>query len=134
ETYGSSNRMADQTDVADADVVVGLDVLEHIADDRSFLRSVVERCVEGTTLVFTAPAMPWLWSSWDVNLGHHRRYTRASFESLLSMPELDVREVSYLFPELIVPALARRLVRRNRTGSAEFPKLPPSVDRLAYLV
>lgn len=79
--------------------------------------------------MITVPALPRLWSAWDEALGHRRRYTRRTLKSLLAPLPLDVQSVQYLFPELLLPAL----VRRNRPANgAEWPSLPPRVDRALY--
>ena len=39
------------------------------------------RMAPGTTLVITVPAMQWAFSSWDTELGHHRRYSRGQLRA-----------------------------------------------------
>jgi SAM-dependent methyltransferase len=115
----------------DADTVVTLlDVIEHVTDDRGLLAELAARMEPGAGLVVTVPAMRWLFSSWDVDLGHHRRYSRRDVAETVRAAGFEVREVSYLFPELVAPALVRR-ARASGGGSAEFPTLPSWLDRLA---
>jgi SAM-dependent methyltransferase len=131
---GSAARLRSETDVSDVDVVTLLDVLEHIEDDRAFLVALVRAMRPGATLVLTVPALPALWSPWDEQLGHFRRYTRGTLRAVSSGLPLAVDEVSYLFPELLVPGFVRRLLGRRRggdggSGAAEFPELPRPLDR-----
>lgn len=132
--YGDDARMRDATAVGDADVVTLLDVLEHIEDDRGFLAGLVSSMRPGAILVLTVPALSFLWSPWDERLGHYRRYSRPALRAVANGLPLSVDELSYLFPELLVPALVRRVTRgRGRTDgdehAADFPELPRALDR-----
>jgi SAM-dependent methyltransferase len=119
--------------VIDADVVTLLDVIEHQPDDVTFLSSLASRSAPNTRFVITVPASMRLWSAWDVELGHYRRYTRATLAATMRRAGLDVSELSYLFPELWPVAIARR-ARHPATSadlaaaSPEFRALPPSVN------
>lgn len=137
--FGSDARLAELAEVAGADVVTLLDVIEHVEDDRRLLADVVGAMRPGSVLVITVPALPWLWSPWDEQLGHHRRYTRASLRATVDGFALDVDRVGYLFPELILPALVRRMAggrvgRRGRRAVTEYPELPRVVDRSLWAV
>ena len=70
---------AENLPVGDAqlDVVVALDVLEHLDDDRRALDEILRVLRPGGVLLATVPAYPFLWSSHDEALGHRRRYRRA---------------------------------------------------------
>ena len=134
--FGSAARL-DGTDGAhDADVVTLLDVIEHVGDDRELLRSVVDPMRTDGTLVITVPALPRLWSAWDEELGHRRRYTRETLADVTRGLPLVVDELDYVFPELIPAALVRRLAggRVGRDGDAisEYPELPAWLDRTLW--
>src|SRR5262249_31659606 len=58
-----------------ADVVLLLDVLEHLDDEGGALATARRALAAGGTLVVTVPAFDWLWSAHDRALGHRRRYT-----------------------------------------------------------
>jgi methyltransferase family protein len=119
-----------------ASVVTLLDVLEHQEDDRAFMRELAGKLDEGTTVVVTVPADQRLWSQWDVALGHHRRYDRQSFRWAVADAPLEVGELDYLFPELVAPALVRKVTRRSAEASpeAEFPELSPRLNELLYRI
>jgi len=57
------------------DLITGLDVLEHIEEDRLALQEWHRLLKPGGHLLVTVPAYQWLWSGHDVSLGHRRRYT-----------------------------------------------------------
>ncbi len=67
------------------DLVLLMDVLEHIDDDTAFLRDTVIPLLapEGVLLV-SVPAHPRLFTAHDTMLGHHRRYRPAAIRRLLS--------------------------------------------------
>lgn len=105
--------------LAAAPELIGLfDVLEHIPDDRAFLRSAHQALPAGGSLVITVPAMPFLWSGHDVSHHHHRRYTRKTLRAALEQEGYEIAYISYwnmiLFP---VAALVRLL---GRTGETSF--------------
>lgn len=114
-------------------IVTLLDVIEHVEDDAGLLRSLAVRMQPGAGLVVTVPALRWLFSSWDSDLGHHRRYTKRQLATLVERCGFEVYEASYLFPELIPPALLRKM-RRSSGEAAEFPELPTALDRVAAAV
>jgi SAM-dependent methyltransferase len=56
------------------DLLVCLDVLEHVADDGRALAELRRVSSPGGFLIATVPAYPALWSPHDVAAGHRRRY------------------------------------------------------------
>lgn len=56
------------------DLLICLDVLEHVADDRRALAELRRVSSPGSFLIATVPAYPALWSPHDVAAGHLRRY------------------------------------------------------------
>ncbi|MBS2029379.1 MAG: hypothetical protein JST54_15865 [Deltaproteobacteria bacterium] len=115
-------------------VVTLLDVHEHQADDVGLLTALAARMTAGTALILTVPAFPWLWSGWDVALGHFRRYTRSPLRRVLDAARLETLEVSYLFPEMVPAGLARRvrLGARADSDAVALPRLSPWVNQAAY--
>jgi SAM-dependent methyltransferase len=87
------------------DVVLLLDVLEHLDDDLTALRTVHALLEPGGTLVATVPAYRWLWSSHDVVLGHRRRYSAARLRAVVEAAGFTVASLSY-FNTLLLPTIA----------------------------
>jgi SAM-dependent methyltransferase len=58
------------------DAAVMLNVLEHIEDDRKALRELAATLVPGGRLVVFVPALQRLYSDFDREVGHHRRYQK----------------------------------------------------------
>ena len=91
----------------------------------------------GSTLLVMVPALPSLWSQWDVALGHYRRYDRDTLLACVDGLPLTVHETSFLFPEMV--PLGRLRKRRKGThqpdiagDDAEFPDLPRFANDLLY--
>jgi Methyltransferase domain len=132
--YGPDRELPADGDRHGYRIVTALDVMEHVPDDRGFIAELLEAVDIGTTFVLTVPALNALWSSWDVSLGHYRRYDRASIRRLLSQLSVDVIEVSYMFPELVLPGLWRARASRREPSEAGFPKLPKWLNESLYLI
>jgi|HubBroStandDraft_1064217.scaffolds.fasta_scaffold31274_3 SAM-dependent methyltransferase len=73
-----------------------VNVLEHIEDDRDALVRMASILEPGGTIVLWVPAFPSLYGAVDRNLGHYRRYRRATFAQLASSTGLDLKKVHYV--------------------------------------
>ena len=88
---------------------VGLfDVIEHVADDVAFLRSLAALMKPGGMLYASVPALPLLWSEEDVLAGHFRRYTRAGLSAALRSAGFEIVFASSVFRLLPAPILLLR--------------------------
>jgi SAM-dependent methyltransferase len=78
-------RVADVATVdGEFDLVVCMNVLEHIEDDRAALSHMLGRLAPGATLFLLVPSHQWLYSSFDRESGHYRRYNKRRMLSLLA--------------------------------------------------
>jgi SAM-dependent methyltransferase len=107
------------------DLVVALDVLEHIEQDVAALRALAGCLAPGGRLVLMVPAYPWLFSGHDTIHHHHRRYTRGSLQRVLAEAGLRVHRAGYynslLLPVVAGVRLAQRLFRREAHSDARMP-------------
>jgi hypothetical protein len=77
---------------------IGLfDVIEHIEDDVSFLKDIVNRVPNGTKIYITVPALKSLWSAEDEYAGHFRRYNRSDVKRIIDNTNLKFIYSSYFF-------------------------------------
>lgn len=104
---------------SDADLVLMMDVLEHVADDAALVAEYVDKVPSGTRFFATVPAFQWLWSGHDVFLEHHRRYTLRQLEATLARGGLRVVGGSYLYGALFPVAVAARFARKMTEGGTE---------------
>lgn len=107
----------------DADLVLLMDVLEHVDDDVGLLRDVAARVGPQARFIVSVPAFSWMWSRHDEFLEHRRRYTRTDLCRLLAAAGLQSVAGFYMFAA-IFPAVAMvRLWQRVRPSTA-----PPTSD------
>ena len=118
--------LPDGLDVPDGayDLIVMLDVLEHVEDDAAALAAVKRKLAPGGRLLLTVPAMPWLWSSHDEAHHHFRRYTAGRLTGALSAARYTIRHRSHfntlLFPLICAARLAGWITGR-RGGDDAMP-------------
>lgn len=95
-------------DLANVDVVLLMDVLEHIEKDHHLLADIVHATRAGAWFLVTVPAGPGMWGAHDRALGHYRRYDRASFVALWDSLPVRVALVSFFNARLHAPVLLLR--------------------------
>jgi SAM-dependent methyltransferase len=86
------------------DLIVLLDVLEHVDDSRATLVDAVQSLLKpGGLALISVPAWQALFSSHDTLLGHKRRFAPAELRSLAQEAGLAVVEHGQLFSSLLAP-------------------------------
>ena len=93
------------------DLVCMLDVLEHVAGERQALAETYRVLRPGGHLLLTVPALPWLWSEWDVRVHHRRRYTRRSLVSVMDRAGFRLCRVTFFNSALLPVVAAVRLIK-----------------------
>ena len=101
------------TDPTDCDLVLMMDVLEHVDDDRGLLRHYAAKVPSGAHFLVTVPAFRFLWSGHDVFLEHKRRYRLPEIEAAMREAGLHVVRGAYYFGLVFPLAAAVRLAARN---------------------
>jgi SAM-dependent methyltransferase len=127
--------------LADAsfDVVLALDVLEHLDDDSRGLREAVRLVKPKGLLLLTVPALPSLWGGQDVVSEHRRRYTKRSFVRLFKSAGLSEYHIRYfntlLFPLVAAVRLSRRSAGLGVRQRSDFEDNRPGLinDALAWV-
>jgi 2-polyprenyl-3-methyl-5-hydroxy-6-metoxy-1,4-benzoquinol methylase len=106
------------------DLITALDVIEHIADDRHAVATMISMLKPGGYLLLTVPAFMALWDEHDEVNQHFRRYTAETLAPLVTA-SATILELRYLFHTIFLP---KYLVRTfNRTGSRKVKQdaIPP---------
>jgi SAM-dependent methyltransferase len=93
----------------DADLVLLMDVLEHVDDDVQLLRDAMAQAAPHAAFLISVPAFQFLWSGHDVFLEHKRRYTLAQIEAVVHAAGLRVCEGNYFFAGVFPAAMLLRL-------------------------
>lgn len=94
------------------DVVVYVDVLEHIAADREEIAKAAGRLTPGGRLVILSPAHQYLFSPFDRSVGHVRRYDAASL-SALTPSGCRIERIRLLDSAGFLLSLGNRLVTKS---------------------
>jgi SAM-dependent methyltransferase len=119
------------------DLIVLLDVLEHIDDDAGSMCALADLLAPGGYLVLTVPAFPFLWSPHDEEHHHKRRYRAAGLRAVIANAGLRLSYLSHfntwLFPMVAAVRLVRKVFPANEVGSDV--QLPgPAVNRMLQTV
>jgi len=105
-----------------------LDVLEHIECDEKFLAEIFRILKPGGKLILTVPAFQFLFSSFDKEVGHYRRYTLNNLSKKLSDTGFTMDYKTYFFSFLPLPIVIGRLLinrfksKRNRKSTGHINK------------
>lgn len=103
-----------------ANLVLLMDVMEHVDDDVALLEEYRAKALPDATLLISVPAFQWLWSAHDVFLGHRRRYTVAHLERTVRAAGLEIVSSCYYYGAIFPLAVMVRLLRHTKLG-AEHP-------------
>jgi SAM-dependent methyltransferase len=117
------------------DVVVALDLLEHVDDDIAAAVEMRAALAPGGFLLATVPAYRFLWSSHDIALEHRRRYTRRQLLDVLERAGFEVELCSYVMSAILPAAVAVRLAERlspraQRPAESGYPPVPAFLNSL----
>jgi SAM-dependent methyltransferase len=117
-----------------ADLVLLMDVLEHVDDDGQLLGEAVAQTRQGGRVLITVPAFQWLWSPHDEFLGHRRRYTLDQLHEVVEQQGLQIERSAYFFALTLPLAVATRMVARYLPGNSgprsQLRRHHPVVNRL----
>jgi SAM-dependent methyltransferase len=112
---------------ASFDIVIALDLIEHIENDDDALREIARLLPAGGALVLFTPAYGFLWSVQDEVSHHFRRYTSRELRSKLIRSGFIVRKLTYANTFLFPMVWAGRMVLRfSRRTSLSENRLHPS--------
>ena len=117
------------------DLVLALDVVEHVEDDRHALNECYRILKKGGALMITVPAFMALWSPWDESLGHKRRYTAPELVQGLCRAGFSIRKSGYIFffvfPAAVLVRSLKKLLQRDAVSySSDFIPLPAVLNAL----
>lgn len=92
------------------DLVVSLDVIEHIQDDIQVFKESHRTLRKGGIGIFSVPALKFLWSDRDDRLMHKRRYSKSELESKIKEAGFELLESRYVNFSLLLPMVATSIL------------------------
>lgn len=92
------------------DVVLLLDVIEHIKNHQKVINEAKRVLNSKGKVIITSPGLSFIWSKFDENQGHQRRYTRHEILDLAQKADLEMDFISYFNFLLSPPIIGVRLL------------------------
>jgi SAM-dependent methyltransferase len=117
------------------DVIGAFDVIEHIDDDQAVLASMYGALRPGGGIVIAVPQHPWLWSKYDEEALHVRRYRRGELERKIRAAGFRVL-YSASYTALLLPLMAASRcapARKSDSPHREF-ELPAMANALLKVI
>ena len=95
------------------DIILMMDVLEHIEDDLSCLNEMRRHLKTGGLIILSVPAYELLWSEHDDANMHYRRYNRKRLRGVLQSAEFKINYITH-WNMILLPLIAlSRLINKN---------------------
>ena len=120
------------------DAVVYINVLEHIENDRAELMNALASLKPNGHALLFVPAQAWLYSKFDKQLGHYRRYTAKGLSNRVRQVGLSIVKLRYFDFIGMIPWYVNYVLLKNTLGKTSvslYDKLAvPIMRRLEGLI
>lgn len=113
-----------------ADLVLLMDVLEHVDDDVGLIRASMRGAAPGAFVVISVPAFPSLFSAHDRFLDHKRRYRIRTLENVARAAGLNIVSARYFFAMILPLVATLRLLQRHGPPKSSLVPHPRPVNDL----
>jgi SAM-dependent methyltransferase len=119
-------------DDATFDVVLALDVIEHIDDDHAAVREMKRVLKPGGIMIIKVPAFKFLWGLQDEVAHHKRRYTKESLAHVLTSEGLELKRTTYFNTFLFMPITAVRMLQKliPPKRASDFELNNPTINKI----
>jgi hypothetical protein len=77
------------------DTIIYLDVIEHIKNDKKEIIKALGLLKKSGNLIINVPAFSYLYSNFDRDVGHYKRYSKNDFKKILK--KLTYQKVNFLY-------------------------------------
>jgi SAM-dependent methyltransferase len=117
------------------DLILMLDVLEHLDAPEEALRHALSLLKPGGIVVITVPAFKMLWTQHDRLNNHRTRYTKDSFSFLAKLAGMQILALRYFFIWLSAAKLVTKMIEALLPSRPRIPRIPPpSINGLLYRI
>lgn len=105
------------------DLIIALEVMEHIKDDQIFLEKIHDLLNDNGMLLLSVPAKMGKWNISDQLAGHYRRYEKEGLINLLHESNFNnVKFVSYGFPIINMTSFIRDKLFKAKNNKINMSK------------
>lgn len=110
--------IADVPVTENIDIVLLMDVVEHIEDPEKLLTNMrqLKNISSLTQFIITVPAFQRLFTQHDVFLGHYKRYSRKEIIKLLKHAGFEIKNSGYFFFSLLIVRFFQKLFHKKQQG------------------
>lgn len=108
----------------DYDLILMLDVIEHLDAPEQAVRRAIDLLKPGGILFVTVPAFRLLWTNHDRLNRHRTRFTKRGFARLADASGMEVLASRYFFVFLAVAKLALRMIEAIFPAQPRIPGIP----------
>jgi SAM-dependent methyltransferase len=110
------------------DALLALDVIEHLDDDQAAVKKMAKLLRPGGIAIISVPALPELFSEFDIIQGHRRRYVPQTLQAVFENTGLKVREI-FWWGAWMIPILRRMRLSTSSSGQTrtykDYLRVPP---------
>jgi ubiquinone/menaquinone biosynthesis C-methylase UbiE len=121
-----------------ADVILMLDVLEHLDDEKAALDQIYRVLKPRGTFILMVPAYQFLWSGEDEISDHKRRYVKNEIKSIIMSGGFGISNITYfnffLMPVIYCAILLNKVFNRKALHESDLKPLPKIINSILTLI
>lgn len=95
------------------DTIIYVDVLEHIEDDIDEINQATNMLDVNGVLIILSPAYQWLFSPFDEEIGHYRRYNKKGLKRIIP-DNMECIDVKYMDSIGLLASLGNKIFMRSK--------------------
>ena len=112
---------SDITDINEKfETILYMDVVEHIEDDKREIKNAIKKLETNGYLINIVPAFQFLYSSFDKEVGHFRRYTKKDFIKFALDNKVEIVDLKYFDTIGFLILVLNKLLKIKGDKNAKF--------------
>jgi len=123
------------------DIVLAMDILEHVDDDLEALKEISRVSKDGAILIIHVPAFMFLWSDHDLAVDHKRRYTAGELVECLKKANFKVKSINYRLCSFFILGIlkkylikVKKLIKGDSKPQAYRPNVGRFINNILYII